>query len=275
MTRTMSDSFRIRIGNQTANSAAHVMQPFDYALENGFEAFEWFPDKKPSGVGWDEGDLDQGARGYIRHAASERHMRLSVHARWQANPLKPEAEAALFKDLQLANDLGAVLLNVHLYAEHGPDAYARAITPLLKTVAQMGLQLSIENTPLTGPADFNQLFAALRRLDSVPLGNVGMCLDLGHANLYGWTRHDYLKYLDQLDPEVPINHLHFHENYGDYDSHLPLFTGPSATDYSGIIGVIQRLRQRHYSGSVILEQWPHPAWLLRQARNKLIECAER
>jgi sugar phosphate isomerase/epimerase len=268
----MSDHSRICIGNQTAISAATVMQPFDYALENGFEAFEWFPDKKAWGAGWDESDLDHGAREYIRNQARARNIRLSVHARWQANPLNPESYPVLLKDLDLARDLGAALLNIHLYAEQGLDAYARAIVPLVKVVAQMGLQLAIENTPLTGPQDFNQLFAALRSLDSLPLGHVGMCLDVGHANLYGWTRHDYLKYMDQLDPAVPINHLHFHENYGDYDSHLALFTGPAGSDRAGVVGAMRRLKQRNYSGSLILEQWPHPVWLLRQARDKLIDC---
>ncbi len=39
------------IGNQTAFSAARFMEPFQYALANGFAAFEWFPDKKPDGAG--------------------------------------------------------------------------------------------------------------------------------------------------------------------------------------------------------------------------------
>src|SRR5947209_6292522 len=48
----MSDSGSISIGNQTAFSAASLMEPFEYALANGFDAFEWFPDKKESGAGW-------------------------------------------------------------------------------------------------------------------------------------------------------------------------------------------------------------------------------
>ena len=265
----MSDANRIRIGNQTAYCAGWLMQPFDYALENGFEAFEWFPDKHPSGRGWDENDLDHATRCHIRQRAQAHRIRLSVHARWQANPLQPEAWPLLVKDVELARDLGAVLLNIHLYTEAGLEAYARAVAPLVKLVAQSDIQLSIENTPLTGPEDFNRAFAELRRIESLPLDHVGMCLDLGHANLYGWTRNNYLRYMDQLDSQVPITHLHFHENYGDRDSHLPLFTGPAATDASGIQGVMERLKQRQYAGSIILEQWPSPPWLLKQARDRL------
>ena len=269
----MSEQYRFRIGNQTAYSAVSLMQPFHYALGNGFEAFEWFPDKKAWGGGWDENDLDKGARAHIRALAGERHMRLSVHARWQANPLQPEAYPLLLKDVELANDLGAALLNVHLYTDHGLEAYARSVAPLIRLLAGIGLQLSIENTPMTTAEDFNQLFARLRALDSLPLEHVGMCLDLGHANLCGATHNNFLKYFDQLDAQLPIIHLHFHENHGDYDSHLPLFTGPAARDPSAVIELMQRLKARHYSGSIILEQWPQPAWLLNQARDRLLECA--
>ena len=269
----MSNKARIRIGNQTAFCAAHFMQPFDYAIENGFEAFEWFPDKKSCGAGWDENDLDKPTRLHIRERARAHNVRLSVHARWQVNPLQAEAWPLLLRDVELASDLGAVLLNIHLHTEEGIQRYIHAITPLIRLLADRQIQLAIENTPVTGPEDFNQLFAGLRSLNSVPTDSAGMCLDLGHANLYGWTRHDFLKYLDQLSPQVPIIHLHVHENYGDHDSHLPLFTGPAGQDCSGVIGLLQRLHQRHYSGSFILEQWPHPVSLLKQARDKLVACS--
>ena len=36
----------IYIGNQTAFFTAEPEEPFVYALQNGFTAFEWFNDKK-------------------------------------------------------------------------------------------------------------------------------------------------------------------------------------------------------------------------------------
>jgi hypothetical protein len=60
---------QIRIGNQTSFSAQTPLQPFDFALENGFDAFEWFPDKKDSGAGWDTDDIDSEMRQHIK----ERH----------------------------------------------------------------------------------------------------------------------------------------------------------------------------------------------------------
>jgi sugar phosphate isomerase/epimerase len=261
----MSENRLIRIGNQTAFSAATPAQPFEYAVANGFDAFEWFPDKKPWGAGWDESHLDGGTRRSIRDTAVARGIRLSVHARWQANPLTPEAWSALLKDVELAEDLGASLLNIHLYTEMGLDAYVKAILPLVKRTSSAGLQLSIENTPLTTPEHFNELFTRLRANRSLRVNHVGMCFDLGHANLCAITRNDYLKYFDDLHPEVPIIHLHLHENRGDFDSHLTLFTGPAGRDASGVGEFLARIRRRNYSGSIILEQWPHPPSLLNQA----------
>ncbi|MGA2865616.1 MAG: sugar phosphate isomerase/epimerase family protein [Verrucomicrobiota bacterium] len=258
----------IYIGNQTSCWAATPREPFDYAAAKGFDAFDWFPDKKPD-AGWDESDLDESQRRSIRAAALEHGIRLSVHARWQANPLQPESYPVFLADLEMAQALGAVLLNIHLCHEAGLAAYVEAITPLVRSAAQAGLQLSIENTPEHAPELFNDLFARLRALDSVCTQHVGMCLDLGHANLCAATRNDYLAFLDRLDPQLPISHLHLHENWGEADSHLPLFTGPAGGDDSGIRGLLERLRQRHFAGSLILEQWPQPPTLLDQARDRL------
>jgi phosphoglucan,water dikinase len=260
----------ISIGNQTSFAAATPLEPFAYAVTNGFDAFEWFPDKKPEG-GWDEGDLDKARRREIRETARQRGIRLSVHARWQANPLLKDSFPLIWKDIELAHDLGAVLLNIHLYQEAGLAAYVLAITPLLRRAAKAGLQVSIENTPLTTPEDFNELFSRLRESGFVASLHVGMCLDLGHANLCAVTRNHYLDFVDRIDPRVPITHVHLHENWGDADTHLPLFTGPAARDDAGIRGFIERLRRRNFSSSIILEQWPHPPTLLNEARDRLIQ----
>ena len=191
-----------------------------------------------------------------------------MHAPWHASPLQPEGYDTLLADLGFAEEIGAGVLNIHLYTELGIDAYVKALLPLAERCAQAGIRLSIENTPLTSPQDFNELFARLRAL-RVSKETVGMCLDLGHANLCGPTRNDYLKFMDLLDPQVPIIHIHLHENYGDCDSHLTIFTGPAAKDAAGIQGFIRRIKQRGFSGSIILEQWPQPPSLLNQAREKL------
>jgi sugar phosphate isomerase/epimerase len=264
------DEKRIWIGNQTAPSATKVFEPFEYAEVNGFDAFEWFLDAYGIGVGWEGADLDAEARLDLRQRAEAHGIRLSVHAPWWLDPFEPEGYEQLLMSLDFALDLGAANLNVHLVPERGVEAFVRTLAPFVRALVDLPLQLSIENVPHTGPEDFNRLFAELAETGLPTEGVVGMCLDLGHANLFPPTRHDYLGFVDRLASHVPIVHLHLHENEGDTDSHLPLFTGPSEQDPSGIEGFVERMRRRGFSGSIILEQWPDPPLLLVRARDRLL-----
>ena len=270
----MIETARIRIGNQTFFSTSSITEPFRYAVVNRFDAFEWFPDLKGSGAGWTECDLGKRARTLIRKIARDHDMALSVHVPWTANPLKEKSHDVIFRNAELALDIGASLVNIHFFAEQGIDAYAQAISPLIEFLAgttTTGIRLSIENVPATGPAAFNSLFEHLHKLWPQKTSHLGMCLDLGHANLCKDTLNDYLKYVDLLSPQVPIIHVHMHENYGDHDSHMTIFTGPAGKDPSGITGLLARLKKRCFSGAIIMEQWPEPPSLLNEARNRLLE----
>ena len=259
----------LAIGNQTSFATRDPAEPFDFAAANGFGAFEWFPDRHGD-AGWDEASLDAAQREDLRARAEAQGIRLSVHSRLQADVFAPDAETLFRRDIELARDLGAELLNLHLNHERGMSAFVAALAPLLRWTNEAGLALSIENTPHHSPEDFNALFAGLRRLTETPVGHVGMCFDLGHANLSPATRNDYLRFLDLLDQRVPISHVHLHENWGDADTHLTLFTGPSARNDAGVRGVLRRLRARGFSGLAILEQWPSPPELLTAARDRLM-----
>jgi sugar phosphate isomerase/epimerase len=262
----------IRIGNQTALTCANPLEPFVFALRKGFTAFEWFADKQQRDGrthGWDEADMSATVRFSIRRAGMAHDMRFTVHAPWQANPLHPPGVAALVQSIAFARDIGARLVNLHLYLDAGVEAYATALLPVLDAAGEAGVSVSIENTPATTPTDFNQLFACLHARKATAHGAVGMCLDLGHANLCRATHNDYLRFLDDLAPEVPVIHLHIHENYGDADSHLTLFTGPSRSSDAGIRGFLERLHRRAYQGVMILEQWPKPPDLLTAAAARL------
>jgi sugar phosphate isomerase/epimerase len=260
---------RVRIGNQTSYRAVPPDLPFRYAISRGFDAFEWFPDRRPTGQGWEAADLNGDHRRRIRREAIDRDIRLSVHAPLPADPLRSEHAGGLDDALRLAEDLGAVLVNIHMSRAGSPERYAEAVDPLARRCAGAGVALAIENTPADGPEAFNALFARLSDILSGPPGVVGMCLDIGHANLHAGTRNDYISYLDRLGPHVPIIHVHAHENRGDRDSHLPLFSGPAGEDPAGVAGLAARLRRRAFCGSVILEQWPAPPDLLDRARDGL------
>ena len=271
----MAESSRIHIGNQTAFYVA-PLQPFAFAVEQGFDAFEFFPDGSAEGPSWATADVPPEIRAFIREQAKRRDIRLSVHASLAADPMTASGLRVLARDVAFARDIGAQVVNLHL-APVEPQVFGRAVLLLAAPLQAVGLQLSLENIIATAPEDINALFADLRARDQVRARSVGLCLDIGHANLFEGTRNDYLGYLDRLSDRVPIVHVHLHENRGDNDSHMMLFTGPAGENPLGIEGLVRRLIERSYSGSIIFEQWPRPSSLLSMARNRLraiIEVAQ-
>jgi len=246
----MKSRRNIRIGNQTVYMAATPIDPFVYAVENSFDAFEWFPDKKETGAGWAASDIDDAMRRYIRETGG--------------------AETIFSEQINFAVSIGAILLNVHLDTSEGLQAYIQALVPLVRQCRQAGLKLAIENTPLTAPDDFNRLFVLLQDRKDITTEHVGMCFDIGHANLCAETQNDYIGFLDRLAFRVRLSHMHLHENYGDSDSHLPLFTGPAGRNETGVVALVDRLKKRFFQGAFILENWPTPPSLLNDAREKLL-----
>ena len=171
------------------------------------------------------------------------------------------------QSVRFGGDVGADAVNLHLFPERGAKPYAESLGPLLAAARSANVRLSLENTPETSPDDFNAVFGVLTAMPEAA-GRVGMCLDSGHANLFTGTRNDYLRFVDLLGEHVPIIHWHAHENWGDRDSHLPLFTGPSARDDRGLCELVRRLKAPGFSGSAVLEQWPQPPQVLVQTRQR-------
>lgn len=256
---------RIRIGNQTSRHVSPRL-PYEFALQHGFDAFEWFSEKERQG--WCEDDVELTDRVRLRHAAAERDLRHSVHAPLKADPTTEDGAAAILKSIQFAGAVTAGVVNIHLFPERAPTAFAAALLPLLREAARVNVKLSLENTPSVAPEHVNAVFQALAD-HAEAAGRVGMCLDSGHANLFTGTRNDYLAYVARLGEHVPIIHWHAHENWGDRDSHLPLFTGPSARDDTGVRALVVCLLRRGFAGSVVLEQWPTPPEQLITTRDRL------
>jgi sugar phosphate isomerase/epimerase len=271
----MNGPFRLRIGNQSAFSASPLTLPFDFAVQHGFDAFEWFPDKRPDGAGWVMADMSPALRQNLRARARDAGISLSVHAPVYAEPLRNNGGKDLDESLRLAVDLGAGLLTIHFGEPRRAEEYVAAVLPLVQRCAISGVKLAIENGPADSPEDFNRLFSILARSAPWTEPAVGMCLDVGHANLHADTRNDYMGYFDRLRPDLPIIHLHLHENNGDHDSHLVIFTGPAGRDPTGIRALVERLAQRGFAGNVILEQWPQPAEQLVSARDRLLEMVRK
>ncbi len=188
-------SQRIRIGNQTAISCADRMEPFEFALRHGFgrlrvvrrQEVESPTAAPPAGTSrtWTAPRAPGSATPARPATCSSPCMRPGRPTR-----CTPSGVELLLRSLDFARDIGADLVNLHLYMDDGAASYVRSLEPVIRRAAAAGLRLSIENTPHTTPEDFNQTFACLRELDAAPPEAVGMCLDIGHANLCEATHND-------------------------------------------------------------------------------------
>lgn len=257
----------VRIGNQTScHVAARV--PYEFARRHGFDAFEWFSDR--GRAGWCEAETSDAEKDELRGVAEAGAVRFSVHAPFAADPTTPDGSAALRRSIAFGGEIGAKVVNLHFFPEHHAKVYVESLKPLIEEASRANVMLSLENTPATSPDHINAVFGVLSALSGATK-YVGMCLDSGHANLHPGTRNDYVRFVDLLGDHVSIVHWHAHENWGDRDAHLPLFTGPSAETDRGLRSLVRRLKARGFSGSVIMEQWPHPAEVLVRTRQRLSE----
>src|SRR5204863_213664 len=132
-----------------AFSPAPFTLPFDFALAHGFDAFEWFPDRRHPGQGWRAQDLDAAARRSFRDRARDGGVSLSVHAAVHVDHLVPETARDFEEALRLAVDLGAGLLNIHFPGTR-PDEFARAVLPWVERCAAGGVKLALENVRAAG-----------------------------------------------------------------------------------------------------------------------------
>lgn len=260
------------IGNQTAFSAASWRDPFDFAARHGLRAFEWFEDSR-DGHGFEAGLIDELQAEQLRTRAAQAGIRFSVHAPWRADLRTQDGLNLALRSVELARRVGAEVLVVHIYAEPTIGRFAANLRPLAETAAQAGVGIAIENTVETGPAELEQIARCVNDLCSQ--GRVGLCLDVGHANLHEPFRNRYLDYIAAIPPALPVMHVHLHENFGDRDAHLTPFTGPSAQDPSGMANLVSFLAGRGFDGLVIMETWPQPADLLLYAATRFREVASQ
>ncbi|HEX9792951.1 MAG TPA: sugar phosphate isomerase/epimerase family protein [Planctomycetota bacterium] len=156
-----------------------------------------------------------------------------------------EAVAGAAAGLQAAAALGARAGVLHLGWQgdvwsESSHAWAReAVAELLPVARHCGVQLLLENIISEGTRAA-RLVELLDELD--PVGDAGVCLDLGHAHVEGDV-------LDQLEAALPrLAHLHVHDNDGASDDHRA--PGAGTLPWRAVLG---RLRAHDYRGQGALE----------------------
>lgn len=86
---------------------------------------------------------------------------------------------------------------------------------LCEHAASLGIRIAFENIYDSSPEDLSKL------LQLVDLDNAGICLDVGHFNVF--SKHPLERWLEILGPH--IFELHLHDNDGTADQHLALGDG--------------------------------------------------
>jgi sugar phosphate isomerase/epimerase len=157
------------------------------------------------------------------------------------------AVTELKRCLRVFADVGSKWMNIHpgRYTPMHPRSFyiernLLSLNELLEVGRQVGVGLMLENLP----GDYNNSAQLGELLD--PLPELGLHLDIGHANLLVQTNSTFdlmHRYGDRL------KHVHLHDNKGgDADLHLPLGSGTL-----DVRGCLKAVKDTGYDATIALE----------------------
>ena len=185
-------------------------------------------------------------------------FRYTVHAPFAdiniASPSKLFLDVSLKRleqSMAYASDLNAQLWVFHPGAKTGISSFypgedwkqnIASIKKLHETAEKFGLDIAMENLPekygfiMKKPKDFQRFYNETR------LNDVGVVLDVGHANLENQTT-DFLKQL----PDRIVN-IHLSDNMGENDQHLGI--GYGKIDWNQFAETLEEI---DYDKKIIIE----------------------
>ncbi len=237
--------------------AADPVREAQWAAEHGFDFIDLTIEGPAAGVE----TLDVRALGDVLGGTG---LGIVGHSAWYlpfASPFKEVRAGAvaavetLFEPLSV---LGAKLVNVHVDRGSNKFPYddslrwnAESFATLAERAAPFGLRVIVENVV----NQFNTA-KAFRKLLGHP--ELGLHLDIGHANVKGERTEEFLKAHRER-----LLHVHVSDNRRVNDDHLPL--GVGEIDWPG---QLQLLRGAGYDSTITLE-------IFTPDRFYLIDSAER
>jgi sugar phosphate isomerase/epimerase len=122
-----------------------------------------------------------------------------------------------------------------------------SIRELAHEAVEQGVKIAVENGPLNDPT-FLTISDHLRMTSEIRRDNVGVCIDVGHANVGMKVKPaDVLRRVGSLTWAV-----HLHDNNGTGDQHLP--PGRGNIDWADVVKVLKEIR---YEGSLNIEFIPY------------------
>jgi sugar phosphate isomerase/epimerase len=226
--------------------ARDVLQEIEWIAAMGF-GFIDLTLEPPKAASW---KVD---RAGIRNALGQRPLNVVGHTAFYLpiasgiEEIRRASVQELRRCVEAFAEIGARWMNIH------PDRHApmhdrsffiernlETLAELLPYAAQHGIGLMVENLP----GDFNTAPQLGELLD--PLPELGLHLDIGHANLMV-SRSTVDELLSAYGSR--LRHVHLHDNKGGSgDLHLPLGTG--SVDVRGAVRSLQNIG---YDGTITLE----------------------
>ena len=207
----------------------------------------------------------------LNEIAKAKGFRFTVHAPFAdiniASPSKPLLEASvkrLEQSMSYARDLDAQLWVFHPGARTGISGFypnqdwqqnTQTIQDLHETAEKHGLNTAIENLPekygflMRNPEDFQRFYK------ETSLHDIGIVLDVGHANLENQT----INFLRKLPDKIV--HMHLSDNMGENDQHLGI--GYGKIDWQQFA---ETLKEIAYDKNIIIEAIEHVPESLQKLR---------
>jgi sugar phosphate isomerase/epimerase len=210
----------------------------------------------------------------LNQTAKSRSIEYTAHAPFAdiniASPSKSILTASLKRlkeSMAYANALNAKLWVFHPGNKTGISSFypgedwkqnIRGIRELHETAEEYGLNIAIENLPekygflMKKPEDFQKFYK------ETSLNDVGIALDVGHANLEAQTE----QFLKKLPDKIV--HIHVSDNMGENDQHLGI--GYGKIDWQQFA---ETLREIDYDKKVMIESVEHVKESLQKLRQLL------
>jgi sugar phosphate isomerase/epimerase len=205
----------------------------------------------------------------IRDELERHNMRVVGHTAFYLpmasafDSIRRAAVAELRCCLEIFGIVGAKYMNIHPDRHtpmHDRSFFIRrnleSFRELAPSAEKFGVGVMIENLP----GEYNNAEQLGELLD--PLPDLGLHLDIGHANLmvpYNTTEEVLAKYGSRL------RHVHLHDNKGGHaDLHLPLGAGNVDVPWA-----IRALKRCGFDGTITLEVFSADRHYLTYSRDKL------
>jgi sugar phosphate isomerase/epimerase len=206
----------------------------------------------------------------LRSLARSLDLEYSVHAPFAdiniASPSKPILNTTLRqlkKSIAYAHELNAYLWIFHpgmktgissFYPEKDWHQNLKTVKTLLRTANEYKVKIAIENVPEPYPFLMKNIHDFEKFYEEIG-GDVGLTLDVGHANINKQTDLFLTTFKHQ------IVHMHLSDNDGISDQHLGI--GSGTVDWKNLV---DHLRKTAYNGTLIIESIEHTEESLKKLK---------